>query len=112
MLRKFVVKTAPALLLAGALLGNASLVQADGCRTGGAIGLNEKVILFNVRKDTPCTLKYCRVQWASFRQVVTKKPRGVYGKADAISAAYQPPRGVVGEDYFEVLLRYRRPGGP
>jgi len=104
-------------VVAGALMLAAGIGGADAanCNLMGGIGfhaLKEKQVKFFTRKDTPCTLTFGRVQFAAFSQTVVKRPRGLYGTADKISGAYQPPTGFVGDDYFEILLDYQRLGDP
>ena len=99
-------------IVAGALMLAAGIGGADAasCSLRGAIGfhaLKEKQVTFLTRKDTPCTLTFSRVQFSSFTQTVVRRPRGIYGTADKISGAYQPPTGFVGDDYFEILLDYQ-----
>src|SRR5262245_41517455 len=74
-----------------------SATKADNCRVVpspiGFGGLPEKDIIIYVRKDTPCTVTFGRVPFASFQQRVTKHPRGIYGVASTVYGAYRPPAG-------------------
>jgi hypothetical protein len=97
------------LLLVGALNAKAEqckvVPQPIGFRPGEA-----KEVTLYVKKNTSCTLTFGRFPMAYFKQKVTKRPRGVYGIANTIHGAYQPPSGYVGDDYFDLLLDYQRLG--
>jgi hypothetical protein len=96
-------------LLAGAL--NAEATPCNGAtKSFGFYGLPEKQVTIYVKKNTPCNITFGRVPFAFFNQTVTKRPRGIYGIANTISGAYQPPGGYVGDDYFELLLQYQKLG--
>jgi hypothetical protein len=103
-------QAAATLLAILVLLASALNAEADRCQGPsplGFYGMQEKQITIYTKKNTPCTILFGRMTFAFFSQTVTRRPRGIYGKADAISGAYQPPGGYVGDDYFELLLNYQ-----
>lgn len=70
----------------------------------------DTVTTIGTRKDRPCSIKFWIVNGAIFSQKVLKRPRGIYGTIGSTSGAYKPPPGFIGQDYFEVQVRYERSG--
>jgi hypothetical protein len=72
----------------------------------------DTVVTFYTTKSVVCRQNYFIAGGigAVFSQKVTKRPRGIYGTANQTAGAYQPPPGYVGDDYFEVVVKYDRSG--
>jgi hypothetical protein len=73
----------------------------DGCSVS---------VQVRTKKNTACEIRYFTRSGAVLGHRVTKRPRGIYGIANLTSAAYQPSPGFVGNDYFEVEIRYEKAG--
>jgi hypothetical protein len=97
------------LLLVGALNATADECKSEPRPFGFRPGEAKEVTLY-VQKNTPCTVTFGRNPFAYFKQKVTQRPRGSYGVTNTIHGAYKPPSGYVGDDYFELLLDYKRLG--
>ena len=91
------------------LVAGTQFAEAAGCTRGFRFCDNcDTVLTFRTKKNKSCRVRYSVATGAVFSQTVTKRPRGVYGLAHQTSAAYQPPPNFVGDDYFEVTIRYDR----
>src|SRR5262245_45828060 len=91
-------------------LGSAMGV-AQNCHYGIRFCDNcDTITTITVRRDTPCTINFRVVNGAIFSQKVVKRPKGIYGTANATAGAYKPPPGFVGNDYFETQIQYERAG--